>query len=106
MNHDFDLHYYRLKMIDLDQTFEYSEIRSIHSERVAGIKIFPNPFTETIQIEIPSEYFEISNITGEVIYRSESPSKNVDLSFLPTGVYFVKYFQNNEIISKKIIKSK
>lgn len=44
--------YYRLKMIDNDETFEYSEIRTVRIEKgVSSYTIYPNPFLNEITIQ-------------------------------------------------------
>jgi len=45
--------YYRLKQIDFDGTFAYSEIRAVEGEEKANdISIFPNPVEDYIHIQI------------------------------------------------------
>jgi hypothetical protein len=54
---DGELFYYRLKMIDIDGTFEYSEIKPVSRNlRNDEFKLFPNPAKETITLS-----FEIND---------------------------------------------
>lgn len=67
---------------------------------IAKISIYPNPADESISIVGDLGDFELINSLGEVISRYESTTKHVDLSNLPSGVYFIRSAKG----SKKIIK--
>jgi hypothetical protein len=69
------------------------------------IKIFPNPANNKIFIQgkdnFQSFQIKILNIMGEVILLSNK--KEIDISNLPNGVYFVNYETEQFISSKKIV---
>ncbi len=98
-------HYYRLKIIDFDYTFEYSDIQSVRSTSISEVKIFPNPFSNNIQINIPGSSFEILNAQNQVVYQSNHSNENVDLSHLSNGLYLIKYQIDGKPVINKIIKS-
>lgn len=74
------------------------------------IDVYPNPFSNQVEINIPSQDWrlEIINSIGQSMFNEEltRSSTNVDLSFLPKGVYHVLLVQpeTNKKLSKKIIK--
>jgi len=77
------------------------------------VKIEPNPFSESIQLHIPDEFYVlemfITDIAGKICFLKYSDIKNqLDLSFLKQGIYFLtlKYNTKNQFHSftKKIIK--
>jgi hypothetical protein len=67
------------------------------------INIYPNPATDKLNIECDA--FEtkkislsISNSLGQAIYslKDLSPKQEIDLTFLPSGIYFVSLQNNSE----------
>ena len=74
------------------------------------IKIYPNPTTNKIIIEsnIINDKIEIYNSIGQIILTNyvTVPTFEVDISYLPSDMYFLKLYNknNNNIILKKIIK--
>lgn len=73
------------------------------------ISIYPNPFNDFINIELKNyikiEYINISDITGKIIYTSNTIDTKIDLSNLKNGVYFLKIKSNENLIIKKIVKN-
>ena len=54
----------------------------------SDIKIYPNPVTRILYMDIPDDYtFDIYSIIGEKMYTTES--KQIDVHDLNSGVYFV-----------------
>ena len=105
-NRNFTLHYYRLKMVDLDESFEYSMIRSIQTGSQANINVFPNPFTQKINVSVPGDFFEVRSAEGVVMYISNESSEILDLSGLPSGVYFILYKKDGRIFTEKLLKQR
>ncbi len=93
--------YYRLKSVDFDGQFSYSQTRTVNIERLENkaIKIFPNPTENDITIQgsdIDLRQIRFYNLLGQdvtnaTLQKSSSPSELViDLSNLKNGVYYVK----------------
>ncbi|PHN00964.1 hypothetical protein CRP01_39465 [Flavilitoribacter nigricans DSM 23189 = NBRC 102662] len=67
--------YYRLKQIDFDGQFEYSEIRTALLEVSGGqgLSAFPNPASETLNIQVPEGrgYYRLQllNSLGQVLWE-------------------------------------
>jgi len=97
--------YYRLKIIDNDRTFTYSNTINITVgvAMVNGIvKIFPNPTSGLVNIQVQSTKnvsltLEISNLLGQKVVSRDITLQtgitlvNVDLSELSGGTYIVSY---------------
>jgi hypothetical protein len=97
--------YYRLKIIDDDGTFTYSQTINIPVDMatVNGIiKIFPNPTNGLVQIQLQStknvsSTLEISNLLGQkvasrdIALRIGITSVDVDLRELSSGTYIVSF---------------
>ncbi len=107
--------YYRLKNTDLDETFTYSKIVSISpTQKGMKAKVYPNPFSENINIEIFTDekqelIIEFLDIVGKKMYTSkinntEGVNIPVSTKSLPNGTYFLKIFDGKQIIQEKIIK--
>jgi len=98
------VNYYRLKQVDFDGAFEYSEIKAVdlrngNTESV----IYPNPFNQSVTIQFPSSDYNYSNgkvrtieiydIYGKLVVSTEvpmdEPKITVDLSTLHSGTYFI-----------------
>jgi Secretion system C-terminal sorting domain/Beta-propeller repeat len=104
--------YYRLKQVDADGKFSYSDIINLkRAKDNLPINIYPNPFKNNFSIDLAAAYknvvVSISDITGKKI--SESIYTQVQLINIktnaPAGVYLVKIMSDNKIITtQKIIK--
>jgi len=69
-------------------------------------KVFPNPFTESIQVNsaLPITSVEIHNLEGKLIYRQSNPSGLILLNALSQGVYILSISAGNQVFQQKIIK--
>jgi len=90
---------YRLKQIDLDGRFSYSNLVSIVWKERAEIQLFPNPSDGLVSFsDHQAHRIEVSNALGQVIYFAEA----VDEIYLAEkGVYFVSILdEHNRIIGQ------
>ena len=94
------LSYYRLKQVDFDGTFAYSNIEPVLFEyRDEFFYVaYPNPFESNISIKVPMRLVEstsivINNAIGQQVYSSEiddiTKTKEVNLSQVSAGLYFL-----------------
>ncbi len=75
-----------------------------------AFKVFPNPNqgTFTIEHELPEQNrvtLNVYNLTGKKVYEQiiVSQKENINLSYLPKGVYLIKIIDNHQVLySKKI----
>ena len=113
-----NLVYYKLKMIDLDNSFKYSPIITIKNNCVSNkdldVQIYPNPTTSTLIIHFSDVINESININvyntiGAVVYSSETKSNNSNILLnttqFPNGTYFVHIKTNEKVFVKKIEKN-
>jgi len=108
--------YYRLKMVDLDGKFSYSNIIMVRKDQqtINGISIIPNPVINdmaTVRFTaLTSGLAEVRiiNLTGQVVLRQQnnmyegtnSISVN-NLSHLQPGIYMIQVANGNNLISNK-----
>lgn len=79
----------------------------------ASVSIYPNPSQGKFQLDLVDAQFtdnytlEIYDARGQKIFASsqghQQTSINVDLSTYPSGTYFIKLFEGNIIINRKIL---
>ncbi|WP_417265775.1 T9SS type A sorting domain-containing protein [Brumimicrobium sp.] len=74
--------------------YQYDETASIDRVAEFNFNVFPNPFTEEVQVDANStiEYVVIRNTIGQVVYELQevnSKSWICDLSTLYSGAYFI-----------------
>lgn len=85
---------YRLKMIDLDETFAFSKIVSLTIQLGEGLSIYPNPTADFVKLGNAAEAVskvQLYNTQGRLILEAKPDSDNrVDLTRLTTGNYIVK----------------
>ena len=79
------------------------------SELDTRIRVYPNPFAESLHINPPLEgqHFdvEILNSNGRLIHRKESKSPMIiQTSHLPAGLYFIRVKYQEAVITKTILK--
>jgi hypothetical protein len=106
------LTYYRLAQYDIDGTVHYSQIRVLHKDGVGEVEIVPNPnngvFVVTLNTvgDVKSRIV-VLNVLGQIVYEqgeSTANYRNVDISNLPAGTYYLQVSSLEDTVVKKIIK--
>lgn len=76
-------------------------------EKTEQIKIYPNPATDFVSIEVGLKYFdlEILNLNGKTLIKKPNCANNlrVKLNNYKPGIYFVKIISKNQTYFKKLI---
>jgi Secretion system C-terminal sorting domain/FG-GAP repeat len=102
------LFYYRLKMVDNDGSFSYSNIISIRTGQVNTFSILGNPVKDNLHLtglKAGGTLTLYDNVGKMILQKNiEDESFFMDVSFLVNGVYFLQYSNDNVIGNKKIIK--
>ena len=109
---------YRLKQIDFDGSFEYSDVVEVEVNIPAAFSLsqnYPNPFNPSTRIEysIPSDGFvslTIYNTIGQevsTLVNENQTAGNYSVSFsadkLPSGLYFYSLRNGNYTATKKML---
>lgn len=102
--------YYRIKMIDMDETYAFSHIESIRLNTVyARVTVYPSPVADKLYIQnVPLEKLKevsIVNTSGILVYKSASVSdEGISVANFSTGIYIVKVLQTDGTLdTQKII---
>lgn len=82
---------------------------STPSYAAASYQVFPNPFTNTVQVRSSEPMTELTvfDIVGKKIWQKTSVNNNeitIDLESLNTGVYLLKIKTANGTITHKLVK--
>ncbi|NBW35694.1 MAG: T9SS C-terminal target domain-containing protein [Cytophagia bacterium] len=106
--------YYRLKMVDLDGTFEYSIVDYVNMEETKQMSLYPNPINqaETLTFDLnftPNDgdkIFIYNHLGVELLsFTASASSIAVALDDLKPGTYLVKYVSvNSSIISRLMVE--
>jgi hypothetical protein len=113
---------YRLKQINLDDSFNYSDTLEVNTKTNALRKFFlgnfPNPFNPVTNIEFsvsePGHYtLKVYNVVGQEVatlvenqLADGSYSVTFDATKLASGMYIYTLSGNNQFVSKKMILTK
>ena len=73
-----------------------------------AVKIRPNPATDHFYIEAsdqPIDKVEIFTSTGQLVHVQKNVlcGESIDISFLRSGVYFVRYETSDRVGTKKLV---
>jgi type IX secretion system substrate protein len=108
--------FYRLKQVDLDGKYEYSNVINIpFNQDLKQLYISPNPFNQEIDIRFfvqRDDILEIiiHNSIGHVMYSRKlnlqqgNQALNINTSKWEKGIYIASLRYGNQSVTKKIIK--
>ncbi|WP_149244295.1 T9SS type A sorting domain-containing protein [Dyadobacter sp. 32] len=89
--------YYRLKMIDTDNTFSYSRIVSINRDGKNSINLFPNPVADQLNLSLDNSLInsdaKLYDIGGKLLQtiKITSGEQLINVKPLPVGMYVLKF---------------
>ncbi|MBK8601586.1 MAG: T9SS type A sorting domain-containing protein [Saprospiraceae bacterium] len=100
------LNYYRLKMVDEDNSFSYSKILSVSNLEEEPISLFPNPVIDDLFISkgYENNSFLILNANGQLIKKGILVNNKINLKELNVGIYYLQVNSNNGNNSYKFVK--
>ena len=103
--------YYRLKQVDMDGKFSYSQIRPVNFGRQADPIVYPNPATTFVNVVAgmePVKLVTVYNSLGGVVQQldnaSGSSTLTVSMANRAAGVYFMQIRTASQVYYQKIIK--
>lgn len=109
--------YYRLRIEDQQGKTDYSEIKSLRMGRTGAagsVETYPNPVVNQLNISLPEEWmgkqisYEVIDLSGikQLFFNSSvtASSKQLNLSQLKSGIYYVRMKCNGEQLTKSIYK--
>ncbi len=93
---------YRLKMVDIDEAFEYSAIKSVKAEVAHEMSIYPNPATDYVVINSKNSNDKVNvqliNYNGQVLKQVNGGAKvSLSVNEFKAGNYVVKVSDTNGV---------
>lgn len=84
----------------------YSILKVEDLEDNPEVSIYPNPFTESLQIEssVALESVEIRDLTGKQVYASATAVSSIETASWEKGTYIIRCQSNGVWHSKKLVK--
>jgi len=112
--------YYRIKIINKNGKEEYTGTKVVNFEdsKAGFVKIYPNPASSFVNIEIPADYMQNENtvinvysMNGAMVYQQKmsgisSPVLTINISNLTAGSYVVHIASANQTATGKFIVTK
>ncbi|MGB4970158.1 MAG: T9SS type A sorting domain-containing protein [Saprospiraceae bacterium] len=91
--------YFRLKSVDRDETFNYSQIIYIGKKEKNKIEIYPNPSSHVLNLGfdfLEGDQLSMTTIHGQKVPLHWLDEKTLDIQELQNGIYFLIY--QNDVI--------
>jgi hypothetical protein len=103
------VNYYRLRMVDIDGRFTFSNVIRLQTGVQKGILVYPNPAVNTITLSLPAPgeaAVKIFSNAGSLVYESTVSGNSVSINIekLATGLYTVLVNQGGNVFTERIIK--
>lgn len=107
--------YYRLKKVDKDGTYTYSDVFSLHIPLNVKFSVYPNPASDIIQLQFNSTsnasvQVIITDLIGKTLINKAFAANNglvkISTSNLSNGTYLVKAIIAGEQYLQKIVVAK
>lgn len=110
------IYYYRLKLLDLDGSYSYSNIKSASIFGKNSAYIYPNPTSGFLNLNINSNTadnmsFDVINISGKVILNKNlrlvegENSIEINISDFPVGVYSILFNSGIDLPTMRFVKN-
>lgn len=100
--------FYRLKILDNDGKYVYSNIIKLSVQPDSRLQVFPNPVSGYLTISgLSGEgWMEILSVDGSVIKKINVSEQvqTINMTSCSTGLYILRYNNGKEMIYEKIIK--
>ena len=100
------VNYYRLKQLDFNGNFEYSEAKAVRFDlKQVVFSIYPNPATEVINFSEAIKSVEIYSISGAKVYEQKATVSTLKIpSKIKQGIYLLKaILLDGTLVSKQLM---
>lgn len=105
--HLYNKQFVRIKSIDLNGQFDYSNVLEVNCSNELPITISPNPFTTMFYLNNPSADFiqyQVIDLNGRVLQDGKTTSikERINLGDAARGMYYLKTIRNNQSTTLKL----
>jgi hypothetical protein len=73
------------------------------TEPVSGLKLYPNPVKDYLQLDVPlynNEKIIITDITGRIVNETELTTNSLDVSGLQAGTYIISVMRGQAVLGR------
>ncbi len=107
--------YYRLKLVDIDDKYNYSAVVNVKLGQAYRALIYPNPVSQKLQLNFSepltgNSKMQVFNSTGAVVITqtisANSSNYSTNVSNLPAGKYYVTILNNRQSIRTSFVISR
>ena len=107
--------YYRLKQVDFDGAFEYSDIRVVRFDALGNVQLvaYPNPLNDELNVMVglsngESYQLEVTNLQGKLVHQENHTYDNgihkLNTSEWNSGMYIVRVATKHATKHMKVVK--
>lgn len=97
------MHYYRLKQVDYNGTFTYSDVVPVVVQTAQAGWIFPNPAGDYLEMPPGTELVRVFNVSGKIVLQQSGPGY-LDIANLPAGTYFARMMSGSTVSTSIFVK--
>jgi len=101
-------HYYRLKMVDIDDKFTVSGVKMLVWETLQALQVYPNPAQRFISVKgiEANGILQLVTAEGRTVRQlvTKGGGMTIDLGGLPGGIYIILYYNHGKAQQQKIMK--
>lgn len=98
--------FYRLKMVDADEKFTYSNVIKLNTTKGNAFRVFPNPASNIISIRDVQENgtIKIVSMDGKLVKeQTVTPGMSIYIGHIEKGVYIIQYINRTGVQSERLI---
>lgn len=100
--------FYRLQLVDLDNSFKYSDVKVVRTSTIGNISFFPNPARDYVNVSLGSAVsateivtVRLISMSGQVMQEQQASAAGAVVSFrvsnYPAGIYILSVNSQNGI---------
>lgn len=110
-----NIYYYRLKMVDFDGSYAYSDVKAVSFGHISdeSLMIYPNPASDVLHIDLsawdseqePVQIFAVDT-KGKLVFQKKVSNNGVeiiDVSTWQAGSFMIYVRQGTSLLSGKVI---
>ena len=103
------INFYRIRIVDLDNKFNYSATKSVLFNAAYEVLITPNPARDIINVYVDNNNRQVSIVlldaSGKLVRKisSNEPNVQINTSLLARGMYYVKVINESDVFISKIL---
>jgi beta-glucanase (GH16 family) len=89
----------------IDYVRVYQNVLSVENTFAEKFSIYPNPASEFIAINTTEniDKVELYSILGQLVVNKKNSSNQIDTTYLKSGLYLLKIYSGNNIVTKKVV---